>query len=264
MLAINNLEKTYPNGTKALGGVSLDLKQGESVAVIGGSGCGKSTLLRLIAGLDGPSAGSVTLDGTPITSPHPAVGMVFQEPRLLPWLSISDNIGFGLDGVPAEERRERIARVLDRIGLDGYGEAWPRELSGGQAQRVAIARSLITQPKVLLLDEPFAALDAFTRASLQEALLALWKAESPTLVIVTHDVEEAIILADRVVVMQPRPGRIFSEIRIDIARPRDRLTDEFIAIERRLLGALDASLGRDTKLASRARQEDVAAAAKWW
>ncbi|MGE0213360.1 MAG: ABC transporter ATP-binding protein [Parvibaculaceae bacterium] len=264
MLVIDRLEKTYPNGTQALGGVSLELRQGESVAVIGGSGCGKSTLLRLVAGLDHPSAGSVALDGAAITAPHPAVGVVFQEPRLLPWLSIADNIGFGLDGVPASERRDRVERVLSRIGLEGYAKAWPRELSGGQAQRVAIARSLIMQPKVLLLDEPFAALDAFTRASLQEALLALWKAQSPTLVIVTHDVEEAIILADRVIVMQPRPGRIFSEIRIDIARPRDRLTDEFIAIERRLLGALDASLGRDTKLASRATQEDVTAAAKWW
>jgi len=264
VLSIERLEKTYPNGTQALGGVSLELAQGESVAVIGGSGCGKSTLLRLIAGLDAPSAGEVRLDGTPILAPHPAVGMVFQEPRLLPWLSIAGNVGFGLDGVPAEERRDRVERLLARIGLSGYEKAWPRELSGGQAQRVAIARSLIMQPKVLLLDEPFAALDAFTRASLQQALLALWRAQRPTLVIVTHDVEEAIVLADRVVVMQPRPGRIYAEIRIDIPRPRDRLTDEFIAIERRLLGALDGSLGRETQLARAAAQEDVSGAARWW
>ncbi len=264
MLVIDRVEKTYPNGTQALGGVSLEMAAGESVAIIGGSGCGKSTLLRLVAGLDRPTSGTVRLDGAPIDSPHPAVGMVFQEPRLLPWLSIEKNIGFGLDGVPADERKTRIERVLARIGLAGYENAWPRELSGGQAQRVAIARSLITQPKVLLLDEPFAALDAFTRASLQDALLALWRAQKPTLAIVTHDVEEAIILADRVIVMQPRPGRIYAEIRIDIARPRDRLTDEFIAVERRLLSALDGSLGRESQLARRASAEDVSSSARWW
>ena len=132
--------------------------------------------------------------------------MVFQEPRLLPWLKIADNAGFGLAALDEATRRERVKRVLDRIGLGGYGEAWPRELSGGQAQRVAIARALVPQPKVLLLDEPFSALDPFTRASLQEALLSLWAAQKPTLVIVTHDIEEAIVLADRIAVMRPSPG----------------------------------------------------------
>jgi sulfonate transport system ATP-binding protein len=242
MLRIQRLEKIYPNGTHALGGVSLDLFDGEIVVIIGGSGCGTSTLLRLAAGLDIPTAGEVRVDNTLIEQPHPAVGVVFQEPRLLPWLSIAGNIGFGLDGVAAAERKERIRRALARISLSGYEDAWPRELSGGQAQRVAIARALITEPKVLLLDEPFSALDAFTRAQLQSALLALWEAQKPTMVVVTHDVEEAIALADRVVVMQPRPGRIFAEVPVELPRPRDRLSDEFIAIERKLLALLDSSL----------------------
>src|SRR5690606_13649904 len=143
---------------------------------------------------------------------------------------------------PKAERKERVERVLARIGLAGYGPRWPRELSGGQAQRVAIARSLIPQPKVLLLDEPFSALDAFTRKSLQDALLALWEAQKPSLVLATHDVEEAIALADRVLIMQPHPGRVFAEIPIDLKRPRARLTDAFIAIERQVLAALDESL----------------------
>jgi sulfonate transport system ATP-binding protein len=250
MLGFDQLDKTYPNGTHALAGIDLELAAGELVAVIGGSGCGKSTLLRLAAGLDRPTGGRVLLDGTPITAPHPAVGVVFQEPRLLPWLKISDNIGFGIRHLAREERAGRIERALERIGLAGYGEAWPRELSGGQAQRVAIARALVTRPKVMLLDEPFSALDAFTRAALQTALLDLWATAEPTLVIVTHDVEEAVILADRIVVMQPEPGRVFSEIRVDIPRPRRRLDDAFIAIERRVLHALDGSLSLARQRAS--------------
>jgi sulfonate transport system ATP-binding protein len=250
MLSFDQLDKTYPNGTHALSRVTLDLDEGELVAVIGGSGCGKSTLLRLAAGLDRPSDGQVLLDGTAITGPHAAVGVVFQEPRLLPWLRIKDNIGFGIRSLPREERDGRIARALERIGLEGYGDSWPRELSGGQAQRVAIARALVTRPKVLLLDEPFSALDAFTRASLQTALLDLWATGKPTLVIVTHDVEEAVILADRVVVMQPEPGRLFAEIRVDLPRPRRRLDDAFIAIERRVLHALDGSLSLARQRAS--------------
>src|SRR5690606_9477949 len=143
---------------------------------------------------------------------------------------------------PKAERKERVERVLARIGLAGYGPRWPRELSGGQAQRVAIARALAAQPKVLLLDEPFSALDAFTRASLQDALLSLWTALKPTLLIVTHDVDEAVVLADRIVVMQPHPGRIFADIPVDLPRPRDRLSDGFVEAERKVLRALDGSL----------------------
>lgn len=250
MLTFAKLDKTYPNGTHALQRLDLELAEGELVVVIGGSGCGKSTLLRLAAGLDSPSAGEVLLDGQPITGPHPAVGMVFQEPRLLPWLSIDDNIGFGITSLPKAERQERVGRALERIGLAGYGAAWPRELSGGQAQRVAIARALVARPKVILLDEPFSALDAFTRADLQTALLDLWAASRPTLLMVTHDVEEAVMLADRVVVMQPQPGRLYAQIKVDLPRPRRRLDDAFIAIERRVLHGLDASLSLARQRAS--------------
>ncbi|HRY22983.1 MAG: ABC transporter ATP-binding protein [Geminicoccaceae bacterium] len=250
MLRFDQIEKIYPNGTHALTHLSLELDAGEIVAVIGGSGCGKSTLLRLAAGLDRPSSGTVSVEDTVITTPHEAVGIVFQEPRLLPWLDVAGNIGFGLTHLPRAERHERVVRALERIGLAGYESAWPRELSGGQAQRVSIARALVARPKVLLLDEPFSALDAFTRADLQHALLALWEASRPTLALVTHDVEEAILLADRVVVMQPSPGRVFKEIRIDLPRPRHRLDDAFIAIERRVLHALDGSLGLARQRAS--------------
>jgi len=263
MLILDRLEKTYPNGTHALGGVSLCVDSGEIVLVVGGSGCGKSTLLRLIAGLDQPTAGVVKVDDLLIDRPHPAVGMVFQEPRLLPWLTISGNIGFGLDDLPARERDTRIERALGRLGLTGYGDRWPRELSGGQAQRVAIARALVAGPQVLLLDEPFSALDAFTRASLQDALLALWEAQRPTLVMVSHDVQEAVALADRIVIMQPHPGRIFTEITVPLSRPRDRLSDEFVVIERQVLRALDGSLKPLDQGAGQSLEAPIGAGG-WW
>src|SRR5256885_7010848 len=161
---------------------SADIRLGEIVAIIGGSGCGKSTLLRAIAGLDPATTGSVTLDDIKISAPHEKIGIIFQEPRLLPWLGVADNIGFGLSHLPAAVRREKVARVLARVGLADKAGAWPRELSGGQAQRVAIARALVPQPEVLLLDEPFSALDAFTRRDLQDHLLDLWADTRPTLI----------------------------------------------------------------------------------
>ncbi|WP_342643100.1 ABC transporter ATP-binding protein [Rhodoligotrophos ferricapiens] len=265
MLTLTHLAKTYPNGTQALGGINLTVAAGEIVAVIGGSGCGKSTMLRLIAGLDHPTAGSVKVDDLVIDQPHPAVGVVFQEPRLLPWLSIADNIGFGITDLPRAEREQRVSRALTRIGLADYGRHWPRELSGGQAQRVAIARALVAQPKVLLLDEPFSALDAFTRLSLQDALLSLWAAQKPTLVLVTHDVQEAVALADRIIVMQPHPGRIFLDIPVDLPRPRDRLSDDFFRRERQVLRALDGSLTVDSDPAKAdADNGQTNAAAMWW
>lgn len=244
MLQLASVTKVYPNGVHALERFSAEIRPGEIVAIIGGSGCGKSTLLRAIAGLDPASAGSVTLDGETITSPHPKVGIIFQEPRLLPWLSVADNIGFGLSELPATERRGRIARALERVGLTEKAKAWPRELSGGQAQRVAIARALVAQPEVLLLDEPFSALDAFTRKDLQDHLLDLWTDTRPTLVLVTHDVEEAVVLADRVLVMRPHPGRLFEEITINLSRPRDRNAPLFEQFKRHVLTALDRSLDR--------------------
>lgn len=242
MLSIESVDKTYPNGTEALARANLGVQEGEIVAVVGGSGCGKSTLLRLAAGLDRVSRGRIRLDGETIEAPHAAVGLVFQEPRLLPWLTVAQNIGFGLSDRPRQERDRRVAEVLERVGLSDYASRWPRELSGGQAQRVAIARALAPRPKVLLLDEPFSALDAFTRASLQEHLLDLWEAFRPTLVLVTHDVEEAAFLADRVLVMRPRPGRFVAEMELGLTRPRDRYGPAVEAAKRKILRALDLSL----------------------
>src|SRR5499433_1161039 len=240
----DHIGKTYPNGVHALGGVSLEVALGEIVAVIGGSGCGKSTLLRAIAGLDPASEGTVILDGERIGAPHEKIGIIFQEPRLLPWLKVADNVGFGLNDYPKPERRMRVAGALDRVGLTEKARVWPRELSGGQAQRVAIARALVPRPQVLLLDEPFSALDAFTRTDLQDHLLDLWADFKPTLVMVTNDVDEAIVLADRVMVMRPRPGRVYEEIACDLPHPRDRQSAAFDFVKRRVLAALDRSLDR--------------------
>jgi sulfonate transport system ATP-binding protein len=261
MLLLERVGKTYPNGVHALERFSAEIRLGEIVAIIGGSGCGKSTLLRAIAGLDGASAGMVSLDGIAVTAPHPKIGIIFQEPRLLPWLSVADNIGFGLSDLPADVRRERIGRALARVGLVDKANAWPRELSGGQAQRVAIARALVPQPEVLLLDEPFSALDAFTRRDLQDHLLDLWADTRPTLVLVTHDVDEAVVLADRVLVMRPRPGRLFEEIRINLARPRDRNSPLFDNFKRHVLTALDRSLDRDVPDRD---PQSTTGEAMWW
>jgi len=261
MLLLDRVGKVYPNGVHALERFSAEIRQGEIVAIIGGSGCGKSTLLRAVAGLDRATSGAVVLDDIAIAAPHEKIGIIFQEPRLLPWLSVADNIGFGLSDAPANIRREKVARALQRVGLADKADAWPRELSGGQAQRVAIARALVPQPEVLLLDEPFSALDAFTRRDLQDHLLDLWADTRPTLVLVTHDVDEAVVLADRVIVMRPRPGRKFEEIIINLARPRDRNSPLFDNFKRRVLTALDRSLDRSVPDAD---AKSHAGEAMWW
>jgi sulfonate transport system ATP-binding protein len=263
MLVLERVGKTYPNGVHALAGVSLDVALGEIVAVIGGSGSGKSTLLRAIGGLDPASEGSIVLDGEEITAPHSKIGIIFQEPRLLPWLKVADNVGFGLGDRPRAERAQRVAAALKRVGLADNAAVWPRELSGGQAQRVAIARALVPRPEVLLLDEPFSALDAFTRADLQDHLLDLWADAKPTLILVTHDVDEVIVLANRVMVLRPRPGRIADEIVVDLPRPRDRQSAAFDFVKRRVLAALDLSLNRATTGAEDEPKAE-AGAALWW
>jgi sulfonate transport system ATP-binding protein len=263
MLVLDHISKTYPNGVRALEGVSTSVAPGEILVVIGGSGCGKSTMLRAISGLDAPSQGKVVLDGTVITAPHEQIGIIFQEPRLLPWLRVADNVGFGLEQCPKPERASRVARALDRVGLTEKAAMWPRELSGGQAQRVAIVRALVPRPQVLLLDEPFSALDAFTRADLQGHLLDLWADLKPTLVMVTHDVEEAIVLADRIMVMRPRPGRVYEEISCDLPRPRDRQTAAFDFVKRRVLAALDRSLDRSV-VTDDGETKAAAGGGLWW
>ena len=244
MLAIQQVGKIYPGGVNALEGFSSNIELGEIVAVVGGSGCGKSTLLRVVSGLDKPTRGRVSLDNVQFSTPQEKIGIVFQEPRLFPWLTVAQNVGFGLADRPREERDRRVTEQLARVGLADKAGAWPRELSGGQAQRVALARALVMRPEVLLLDEPFSALDAFTRVDLQDHLLDLWADTKPTLIIVTHDVDEAIVLADRVLVMKPHPGRLQEEIVTDLPRPRDRQSAAFDFAKRRVMTALDLSLGR--------------------
>jgi NitT/TauT family transport system ATP-binding protein len=207
---------------EALSGFGLTVERGEIVALIGPNGCGKSTFLRVASGLLAPHAGTVTLDGEPITSPDPRIGLVFQEPRLLPWRSVEANVAYPLElaGWPKERRAARVDPLLDLVGLAEARDTRPSQLSGGMRQRAAIARALALEPRVLLLDEPFSALDALTRDRLNLEVLALWERTRATIVIVTHSIPEAILLADRVVVMTPRPGRVAAIVPIEAPRPR--------------------------------------------
>lgn len=241
MIRIDHVVKTFPNGFTALKDVSLAFPEGAITAILGGSGCGKSTLLRLISGLDVPSAGRITLNGQAVIAPRAEIGMIFQEPRLMPWLSLTDNVGFGLDHLAKADRAQRVARLLEKVGLEALGGRWPHQLSGGQAQRAAIARALALEPEVLLLDEPFSALDALTRAKLHGHLLALWRETRQTLVIVTHDIDEALRLADHVVVMAPNPGRVFATFDNALPRPRDLSDPQVQAFRAELFGALMAA-----------------------
>ncbi|AWB23281.1 ABC transporter ATP-binding protein [Methylobacterium currus] len=260
MLILDGLSKTYADGTRALADISLTVRAGEIVALIGGSGCGKTTLLRLVAGLDRASAGGISLDGEAIAAPHPGVGIVFQEPRLLPWLTVADNVAFGLADLPRPERRARVAHALDRVGLAEQAGRWPRDLSGGQQQRVAIARAFVAAPKVLLLDEPFSALDALTRAGLHRHLLSLWEESRPTVLLVTHDVAEAVALADRAVVLRPKPGRIDDAIPLPLSRPRLPSAPGSEAAARTILASLDRSLRPEGE----PDRQKPDASALWW
>jgi len=220
--------------------ISLGIAEGEFVSLVGASGCGKSTLLRLLVGLETQYQGSIEAGGAPVHGPSLDRGIVFQEPRLLPWLTVEKNIELGLlnTAISREEKRERVARHIALVRLEGFEKALPRQLSGGMAQRVAIARALVNRPRILLLDEPFGALDAITRAHLQEQLLEIWQAERITTVFVTHDVEEAVFLSDRVVVMRPRPGRIRSVVDVPLPRPRDRGSYDFAHLRALVLDEL--------------------------
>ena len=244
-LVIQHISKTYADGTEALRDIQIRADTGEIVAILGGSGCGKTTLLRLIAGLDQSSGGSIAVGDQILTGTHAAISAVFQEPRLLPWLTAGANIAFGGQRLTSQERDRRAGGLLERIGLAGYGDRWPRDLSGGQQQRVAIARALVGHPEILLLDEPFSALDPFTRASLHDLVLDLWHELKPTILMVTHDVEEAVFLADRIVVMKPRPGRVHETVTVDLPRPRDRLAPPFDLMKRRIMRAIDRSLSEE-------------------
>lgn len=239
MLRLENISKRFGSLPPVLAGISLHVRPGEIVSLVGASGGGKSTLLRIVAGLEVPTGGRVLIGDEPLAGPHPAAGVIFQEPRLMPWLTVVENVQFGLAHLPAAEQQTRALAALGRVGLADVASALPRALSGGMAQRVAIARALVAQPSLLLLDEPFSALDPFTRLKLQDQLLALWAEDRPTLVLVTHDVEEALVLSDRVAVLRGRPGHLHHIFDLgELPRPRRRTDPAFLAWKERLLAAL--------------------------
>jgi ABC-type nitrate/sulfonate/bicarbonate transport system ATPase subunit len=225
--------------THALDNVSLSLEPGELVSLVGPSGCGKSTLLRLIAGLDTCDAGELLVGAQPITGPSAERGLVFQDPNLFPWLTIRRNVESGLvaRGV-LREKRDEVDEYLRLVGLDAFASAFPHHLSGGMAQRAALARALINHPKILLLDEPLGALDAFTRMKMQDEVLRLWDARGTTMLLVTHDIDEAIYMSDRIVIMTPRPGRIENVLNVDLPRPRERNAPEFLRLRSEILEML--------------------------
>jgi NitT/TauT family transport system ATP-binding protein/sulfonate transport system ATP-binding protein len=243
-LAIEEVSRTFPGvhggpPTRALEPTSLVVQDNDFICILGPSGCGKSTLLRIVAGLDAPTGGRVRLDGGPVTGPGPDRGMVFQSYTLFPWLTVRQNICFGLreKGVPPAEQERIAAHFIERVGLRGFEGHYPKMLSGGMQQRTALARALANDPKILLLDEPFGALDNQTRALMQELLLGIWEADRKTVLFVTHDIDEAIFMASRVAVMTARPGRIKSDVRIELPHPRHytvKTTPEFSAYKARL------------------------------
>lgn len=239
-LRIEHVSKSFPlkgESLLVLDDISLSVEPGEFVAIVGGSGCGKSTLLRLLAGLDSDYQGSLLHAGVPIDGPTLERGLVFQDHRLFPWLTVEQNVelAFTNTGVAAAERRQRVAAEIARVGLDGFAGAYPHQLSGGMSQRAAIARALVGRPDVLLLDEPLGALDALTRLHMQKELRRLWQEEGITMLMVTHDIEEAVYLADRVVVLEARPGRVRRIQDVPLPHPRQRRDAQFVVLRDGLL-----------------------------
>lgn len=233
---------TNPQGETviALSDIDLQIMPGSFTSLIGPSGCGKSTLLRLIAGLIGPDSGSVTLDGEPITKPGSDRGFMFQEHTLFPWLTIYENIAFGLRARGIYRAHEAsVQEFIDLVGLRGFEKYYPHQLSGGMCQRASLARALVGHPKVLLLDEPLGALDAFTRMNMQDEILRIWKEHNMTMIMVTHDVDEAVYLSDQIVVMTPRPGRITKIVDVALKHPRARSSEDFLRYHAEVLRLLD-------------------------
>ena len=218
------------NQTAVLDNISLDVREGEFICLLGPSGCGKSTMLNTMAGFLAPSSGAVTIDGEPVTGPDPRRVFVFQERGVFPWLTVEGNIGFGLFKLSKDERARRIAHYVKMVGLQGFENAYPQELSGGMKQRLEVARALAVNPDMLFLDEPFGALDSITRLIMRGELLRIWQAEKKTIIFVTHDIEESVQLADRVVVMSARPAKIQQIVEIDIPHPRDISSPRYLAL----------------------------------
>jgi len=243
-IQMRNLSKSFVKGKRsviAIDGFDLDVIDGEIVCLLGPSGCGKTTVLRIVAGLETPTKGQILLRGKPIIGPGPDRGMVFQEFALFPWRTVRRNIEFGpeVKGDSPEARTAASSRYVDLVGLEGFEDAHPKELSGGMKQRVGIARALANNPSVLLMDEPFGSLDAQTRNLMQKELLRIWAAARKTILFVTHSVDEAVFLADRIVVMTARPGKVREIIEVGLPRPRDRTSTEFMSVRGKVLAELD-------------------------
>ncbi len=242
-LSVLGVGKRFPRAGEedlvALDGVDLEVEAGSFISLIGPSGCGKSTLLRLIAGLDTADEGVISMDGQEIKGTSYERGLVFQDPTLFPWLDIYENVAFGLKARKIWRRdRHKVDEYIRLVGLTGFEKSYPHQLSGGMCQRASLARALVGKPKILLLDEPLGALDAFTRMNMQDEILRIWKEESMTMVMVTHDVDEAIYLSDRVVVMSPRPAKIERIIDVGMGRPRDRSSPDFLNYRAKILNIL--------------------------
>ena len=238
-IALQKVSQSYARGdgsvVQALQNIDLQIDGSEFVSFLGPSGCGKSTLLRLIAGLESADSGSLFLGDDVIVGPDQRRGLVFQDPNLFPWLTVWDNIGFGPRLKTHRPDRSRVAALIRLVGLEGFEKSYPHQLSGGMAQRAAVARTLINDPEVLLLDEPLGALDSFTRMSMQEELLRVWESAGTTMIMVTHDIDEAIFLSDRIAVFSSRPGRIQTVIPVPLSRPRLRNSPEFVQLRSQIL-----------------------------
>jgi ABC-type nitrate/sulfonate/bicarbonate transport system ATPase subunit len=237
---VDNVSKAF--GTlEVLKQVNIRLEQGEFAAIVGPSGCGKSTVLRMIAGLETATTGVVTANAKPIQAPDPSRVLIFQEHALYPWRTVEQNVGFGLElaGMSKTERKQKSDAMLEKVGLAGFQKYYPHQLSGGMRQRASIARALVMDPEVLLLDEPFGALDAITKITMQNELIRLWEGTGKTVLLITHDIDEAIYLADTIYVMSPRPGRIIETIRSTMPRPRNRNGAEFVQLREQIMKHLD-------------------------
>ncbi len=237
-IKIQSLKKEFRiqgQALEVLQDINLTVEPGEIVSIVGRSGCGKSTLLRLIAGLETPTAGEITIGGRKVKKPTVDVGVLFQQSRLLPWSSVEKNIAFGLSKkLPLKEKKELVQEYVDMVGLTGFEKALPGQLSGGMQKRVSIARTLINKPNILLLDEPFGALDAFTKINLQQELLRIWENEKMTTMLVTHDIEEAVYMGNKVIVMSAKPGVIQKVIPVLLGKPRNRTNEDFANIRRKV------------------------------
>jgi len=253
MLTVENLNKKYVSHgsvTSALVDINLRIEEGEFVCLLGPSGCGKSTLLKIIAGLIPATSGRITINGKPVSGPGPERAVVFQDYALFPWMTVRDNVEFGLEArrLPVAERREVSSRLLKVVGLSDFAERFPHQLSGGMKQRVSIARALAVDPSLLLMDEPFGALDAQTRHLLQDELLRIWREYRKTVVFVTHSIEEAIYLSDRIVVMTARPGRVKQIVVVSEARPRDMASADMNQRQREVRAVLNEEIARAAAL----------------